>query len=69
MYKSIMRLATLYGSATVAARPANLCELIQYAIMQNGNSDENHTNFKQNSVQLKTWLQSNIDMDTILLKT
>ncbi len=54
MYKTIiMRLATLDGNATITALRANLRELTQYAIKQNGNIDEIHTNFNQNYVQLK----------------
>ena len=53
MYKTIMRLATLDGNATVTALRANLRELTQYAIKQNGNIDEIHTYFDVNYSQLK----------------
>ena len=39
IYKVIMRLATLDENATVTALHANLHELTQYAIIENGNSD------------------------------
>ena len=68
MYKTIMRLATLDGNATVTALRANLRELTQYAIKQNGNIDEIHTYFNQNYAQLKARGQSVDDVHTILFE-
>ncbi len=68
MYKTIMSLSTLDGNATVTALRANLHELMQYAIKQNGNIDEIHTYFNQNYVQLKARGQSVDDVHTILFK-
>ena len=53
MYKTIMRLTTLDGNATITALRTNLYKLIQYAIKQNGKTDEIHTYFNQNYVKLK----------------
>ncbi len=50
MYKTIMRLATLDGNATVTALRANQHKLTQYTIKQNGNIDEIHNYFNQNYV-------------------
>jgi hypothetical protein len=68
MYKTIMRLATLDGNATVTALRANLRELTQYAIKQNGNIDEIHTYFNQNYAQLRARGQSVDDVHTILFE-
>jgi len=68
MYKTIMRLATLDGNATITALRANLRELTQYAIKQNGNIDEIHTYFNQNYAQLRARGQSVDDVHTILFE-
>ena len=69
MYKTIMRLATLVGNTTVTALRANLRELTQYPIKQNGNIDKIHTYFNQNYVQLKAQGQSINHVHTILFDT
>jgi hypothetical protein len=66
MYKTIMRLATLDGKATVTALRANLRELTLYAIKENGNIDKIHTYFNHNYAQLKARGQSVDDVHTIL---
>jgi hypothetical protein len=66
MYKTMMRLATLDGNATVTALRSNLRELTQYAIKHNGNIDEIHMYFNQNFAQLKARGQSVDDVHTIL---
>ena len=53
VYKMIIRLANLDGNATVTALRANLHELTQYAIKENGNINSIHTYFNQNYLQLK----------------
>ncbi len=53
MYKIMMRLATLDGKGTVTTLRANRRELTQYAIEENGNSNNIHTYFNQNYAQLK----------------
>jgi hypothetical protein len=58
MYKTIMRLATLDGKATVAALRANLRELTLHAIKEDGNIDKIHTYFNHNFAQLKARGQS-----------
>jgi hypothetical protein len=68
MYKTMMRLATLDGNATVTALRTNLRELTQYAIKHNGNIDEIHTYFNQNFAQLKARGQSVDDVHTILFE-
>ncbi len=68
MYKTIMRLATLDGNATITALRANLRELMQYTIKQNGNIDKIHAYFNQNYMQLKARGQSIDDVHTILFK-
>ena len=50
MCKTIMRLATLDGNTTITAVRAKLCELMQYAVKQNGNINEIHTYLNQNFV-------------------
>ena len=62
VYKTIIRLATLDGNATVTALRANLREL------QNGNINEIHTYFNQNYVQLKARGQSVNDVHIILFE-
>jgi hypothetical protein len=66
MYKTIMRLATLDGKATVTALRANLRELTHYAVRENGNIDKIHTYFNHNYAQLKARGQSVDDVHTIL---
>ena len=66
MYKTIMRLATLDGNATITALRANLHELTQYTIKQNGNIDKIHTYFNQTYMQLKARGKSVDDVHTIL---
>eukprot|EP00804_Cyclotella_cryptica_P030718 CCRYP_009136-RA/>CCRYP_009136-RA protein AED:0.27 eAED:0.27 QI:0/-1/0/1/-1/1/1/0/399 len=66
MYKTIMRLATLDGKATVTALRANLRKLTLYAIKENGNIDKIHTYFNHNYAQLKARGQSVDDVHTIL---
>ena len=66
MYKTMTRLATLDGNATVTALRTNLCELTQYAIKHNGNIEEIHTYFDQNFAQLRARGQSVDDVHTIL---
>ena len=53
MYKLIMRLVTLDENATATALQANLCELNNYSIKENGNIDNIHTYFNLNYAQLK----------------
>ena len=53
MHKTIMRLAILGGNATITALRANLHELMQYAIKQNGTVHEILTYFNCNYVQLE----------------
>jgi hypothetical protein len=53
MNKTIMRLATLDGKATITTLWANLHELMQYAIKENSDIDSIHTYFNHNYVQLK----------------
>jgi hypothetical protein len=66
MYKTIMRLATLDGNATLTALRTNLCELTQYAIKHNGNINEIYTYFNQNYAQPKARGQSVDNVHTIL---
>ena len=66
MYKTIMRLVTLDGNATVTALRANLRKLTQYARKHNGNIDVIHTYFNQNYTQLKAQGQSVDNVHTIL---
>jgi hypothetical protein len=68
MYTTIMRLATLDGKATITALWANLCELTQYAIKENGNINRIHTYFNHNYAQLKFCGQSVDDVHTILFE-
>ncbi len=68
LYKTIMRLATLDGNATITTLRAILHELTQYTIKQNGNINKIHTNFNQNYVQLKARGQSVNDVHTILFE-
>ena len=59
MYKVIIMLATLDRNATVTAMGANLHELTQYAIKENGNIENIHTYLNQNYAQLKAqWTMS-----------
>jgi hypothetical protein len=69
MYKTIMRLATLNGKATVTTLRANLHELTQYAIKENGNIDRIHTYFNHNYAQLNAHGQSINDVHIILFDT
>ena len=68
MYKTMMRLATLDGNASVTNLRTNLHELTQYVIEHNGNIDEIHTYFNQNFAQLKARGQSVDDVHSILFE-
>ena len=68
MYKTMMRLATLDGNATVQALRANLRELTNYAIKVNGDIDAIHKYFNQNYAQLKSRGKSVDDVHTILFE-
>ena len=68
VYKTMMRLATLDGKATVTTLKANLCELTQYAIKENGNINTIHTYFKQNYAHLKACGQSVGDVHAIFFE-
>jgi hypothetical protein len=61
-------LATLDGKATVTTLQANLFELTQYAIKENGNIDRIHTYFNHTYAQLKGQGQSVNNIHTILFE-
>lgn len=53
MYKTIRRLATLDGKATIMPLRANLRKLMQAKVKHNGKIDKIHTYFNQNFAHLK----------------
>jgi len=68
MYKAIIRLATLDGMTTVTMLRANLHDLMQYIVEENGNIDSIHPYFNHIYVQLKACGQSVDGIHTILFE-